>query len=213
MSSSYGYCAFCRTFSSLQDALCKECADALALEISVASRLPRCPSCLGFLLYEGAACPHRQNSVPILRLGFFRGTLGRLVSACERGGDGRVHALIAALIDRHLRREFSLDPARMLIVPVPCSVRSLRERGHDHMRRVAQVLASRHGYHTAHVLGRTPGSGQVRILRRVDGRSDQLLRVVVIDSSMHGGSTLSECVGLLEMAFSCPVCGLSVASH
>lgn len=132
-----------------------------------------------------------------------------LLAHKERGRLGLVRPLGAALAGAVLRLDL---PPRAVLVPVPSSPAAVRERGHDHARRLAAAAARRVPGATVRPLlvparavadqagldraGRAANlSGALRARRVLDG-----VPVVVVDDVVTTGATLAEAARALRAA-------------
>jgi ComF family protein len=133
---------------------------------------------------------------------------GVLLAHKERGRLALVRPL-ASTLAAAVR---ALDPpAGTVLVPVPSSPAAVRERGHDHARRLAAATARRTGLRARPLLrqarpvadsaGLTAAEralnlrGALRARRPLDG-----LRVLVVDDVVTTGATLREAVRALRAA-------------
>jgi ComF family protein len=133
---------------------------------------------------------------------------GVLLAHKERGRLALVRPLSSALAAAVL----ALDPPRgTVLVPVPSSPATVRERGHDHGRRLASAAARRTGLRARPVLQQARAvadsaglsaaeralnlRGALRARRPLDG-----VPVVVVDDVVTTGATLREAVRALRAA-------------
>jgi competence protein ComFC len=119
---------------------------------------------------------------------------------------------------------------KVWIIPVPCSQTGKITRGWDQMQVIAKILDHIPGT-TYHDILRRVGKGEQKLLGRQERMSlckgkfkikpfweDQLgtngtlpIHAIVIDDVFTTGTTIQECIELVESCFSCPTTGICLA--
>lgn len=171
-----------------------------------------CPTCRALL---ASPRPHLPTPAPpglprLVTAAAYEGDVrAALLAHKEHGRLGLARPLGAALAGGLLLLDL---PARVVLVPVPSSRAAVRERGHDHARRLAAAAARRVPHARASPLlvparrvadqaGLDAGAraanlaGALRARRRLDG-----LPVVVVDDVVTTGATLAEASRALRAA-------------
>lgn len=227
MSIPFGLCALGCGCTILKGSLCDQCSDELTTELSHFDALAMCPACGARLLHPDVVCDHGGHASPVLRSGSYRGMLRRLLIMYKKSGDRRLAHPIARIIHQTLDNRLCSDARRIVLIPVPCSKRSLRQRGWDHVMLIASVLRRTYGYRALPLIRRCGGREQKLLDRRqrmaavatsfaiasgVDKPSIDDV-VVVLDDIMTTGSTISRCIELVKKDLGREIYGLCVAVH
>jgi len=133
-----------------------------------------------------------------------------LIGRYKFNGIRRLSYLFAGLVNLELKH---LDKDETVLVPVPCSRRSLKQRGWDHMQLVGRRLSVYYGYRVADLLNRPGGRG----MQKAGSRSDRMAfrevgyrvkrsaertaggrQIIVIDDIMTTGSTIRSAASALQ---------------
>jgi len=174
-------------------------------------------------------CRHAGKNRIIGRVGPYTGDLRRLVVRYKKTGIRGLAKPIAALMSREIERTMG-NGAPVAIVPVPCSDRSRRIRGWDHMVLVGRALSANPNMMLLQVLERQ-GKGELKLLgkqqRKIESSRSYRLKArlgqeelallnsctaaYVIDDVMTTGSTLDTCLSLVAGIADIRILGLCLA--
>ena len=227
MKISFGTCALGCGFTIIHDGLCASCTRKLAECLARFQALDRCRTCGAPILFEGATCRHAEDCHLIFRVGPYRSILRRLLLAYKKSGNKSLALLLARVIHAYVETLFDKIPTQVVLIPVPCSKRSLRIRGWDQVLVLAGVLSHRYGYRVSRLLEHR-GSVEQKLLSKLQrfGTAEHSFSFVargplcgadeipvVLDDVMTTGATLSRCIALVEEHTGRQVFGLCVAMH
>lgn len=229
MDIAYGICQACGKYTLIQENLCEPCWKGVLQSIYQMHTYAKCEECGAPMLHEHAVCLHAAKNRMVIRVGPYTGDLRQLVIRYKKTGICGLAKPIAALMSCEIER-MAEDTTPVAIIPVPCSERSRRTRGWDHMVLVGRALSANPKHLLIQVLERQ-GKGELKMLgkqqREIEssrsyrlnarfGRKELALLnsckiAFVIDDVMTTGSTLDTCISLVAGIVDIRILGLCLA--
>jgi ComF family protein len=172
---------------------------------------PRCYASLPWLPEEDAA-PQEENTIPCVAAGWYQGDLREIMHAYKFEGQHRLASPLALPLAQQVRRHYG--EAFDLITWVPVSHKTLKTRGYDQSRLLAEALAADLGRTALPLLRKqrhTPAQSSLTSPsdRRsnvagafvpVDSPTIAGRRILLVDDVITTGSTLEEIIHILYQA-------------
>lgn len=209
-------CQFCSSPVSMSPSLCPSCrkiADSGKFD-NFTERCPVCSMPLVSLVYRCPRCnsdnPVKIHSIYDYRAPFFR----HILESWKFEGIRDYTALIAEEYYSALERLYT-DLSRVVLVPIPCSPRSLEKRKWDQMKDVGLYLKRKHRIRCSFLIQNNRGTskeqkdldreqrlsaseGKYRINETEAAKADRNSIYVVLDDITTTGSTVRSCIKLLN---------------
>ncbi len=204
--------------------LCPRCMGELRASYTGNHFSTRCPDC-GFPLLEGmTSCPSCRSGGHTIHMEsytWYRGLAREFIRLYKFKGIRELSAVAAELFGTMLS---SHEGEGLILVPVPCSPRSLTQRGWDQMLMIAKRLRGR-GYRVEECVGRLDDS-QVQKelpkgLRQGNAQRSYVLKdgwalpagtreVVILDDVVTTGATIRAVSSLFGMRDDLQISGMSI---
>ncbi len=183
------------------------------------------------ILHEEGICRlcFQRKSFYIRKIGPYSGYFKEIILKYKYYSCKNLSGFLASLMRPWIESLIEIH-GDVWIIPVPCSQKGKTSRGWDQMQVIAKVLCRIPGT-TYHDILKRVGKGEQKLLGRqeriVQSEGKFIIRnlcmdqteiertrpnaAIVIDDVFTTGTTLHECIGLIETCFSCPTTGICLA--
>lgn len=197
-------CAVCGEIAEFRKAVCESCMDMLALQLKYADLCPRCGKPV-----ESCVCRSDNAFERCVSAFIYDDDTRAMFAALKSKGNIALASQLAALMAEQFKRNFSADEFDM-ITYVPVSDKTLKTKGFDHARLLAQQLSElislpcfaapikrSEQYRPQHMLDEKQRWENAYSGYYVENGSSIQGRLLLVDDIMTTGATLNRCAELL----------------
>lgn len=212
-------CKICHKLTDNKNSLCDLCISKLESD-KIDSYFSRCPICFYPLISDEYQCENcqKENHLKVFSICDYKSVFTREILERLKFYHDRTMISVVAEQFYSTFSQLKIDLKNSIIIPVPCSKRSLHSRGWDHMEEMAKYLMRKYKIPYVKLIENVKilnsqqkelskeqrieqSLGKYRLITKNKKRISNFSNLILIDDVITTGSTIRECTKLLTNEF------------